>query len=87
MGGGGVVLAQPCPVQVAIPGAEFDEWLAVAEAEARLAGVTGPRVTPFLLARLAELSGGRTLIANRALVVANARLAAEVAVWLGEPAT
>jgi pseudouridine-5'-phosphate glycosidase len=81
MGGGGAVLARPCPADVAIPPAEFDAWLAQAEQEA--AGVSGPRVTPHLLARLAELSGGRTLAANRALIAANARLAAEVAVALG----
>ena len=44
--------------------------------------MTGAKLTPFLLARLAELSGGRTLAANRTLVVANARLAAEVAIAL-----
>ena len=81
-GGGGAVLAQPCPAEVAIPAGEFDAWLAQAEEAARLAGVSGAKVTPFMLARLAELSGGRTLAANRALVVANARLAAEVAVEL-----
>jgi pseudouridine-5'-phosphate glycosidase len=37
-------------------------------------------VTPYLLARLAELTDGKSLAANRALIVANARLAAEVAV-------
>lgn len=79
-GGGGAVLAQPCPADVAIPAAEFNRWLGVAEAEARTAGVSGPRLTPFLLSRLAELSDGQTLKANRALVIANARLAAEVAV-------
>jgi pseudouridine-5'-phosphate glycosidase len=79
MGGCGAVLAQPCPVEVAVPPAEFEAWLHEAERDARAAGVTGARVTPFLLARLAELSGGRTLAANRALIVANARLAAEVA--------
>ena len=83
-GGAGAVLARPCPAEVAIPAAEFDEWLAKAEEAARVAGATGAKVTPFLLARLAELSGGRTLTANRALIVANARLAAEVA---GELAT
>jgi len=80
MGGGGVVLAQPCPVEVAVPTAEFDRWFAEAEREVHTARVTGSQVTPFLLARLAELSGGRTLAANRALIVANAKLAAEVAV-------
>jgi pseudouridine-5'-phosphate glycosidase len=83
LGGGGAVLAQPCPEDVAVPAAEFDRWLAAAEADAREDGVTGAKVTPFLLARLAELSGGRTLAANRALIVANARLAAEVAGALG----
>lgn len=74
MGGAGVVLAQPCPADVAVPAAEFDGWLAEAAREAVAANVTGAKVTPFLLARLAELSGGRTLTANRALIVANARL-------------
>jgi pseudouridine-5'-phosphate glycosidase len=82
LGGGGAVLAQPCPAEVAVPAAEFDGWLATAEREAKAAGASGAKLTPFLLARLAELSGGRTLAANRALVVANARIAAEVAVAL-----
>ncbi len=82
MGGGGAVLARPCPDAAAIPAAEFHEWLCEAERDAQDARVSGPRVTPFLLKRLAELSGGRTLVANRALIVANATLAAEVAVEL-----
>ena len=81
-GGGGAILAQPCPADVAVAADEFELWLATAEAEARAAGVSGANITPFLLTRLAELSGGRTLVANRALVVANARLAAEVAIAL-----
>lgn len=88
MGGGGAVLARPCPNAAAIPAAEFHAWLSGAERDADAARVTGPRVTPFLLKRLAELSAGRTLVANRALIVANATLAAEVAVELvesGEP--
>jgi pseudouridine-5'-phosphate glycosidase len=86
MGGGGAVLTQPCPAEVAVPAAEFDRWRADAERQAHAAGVTGAKVTPFLLARIAELSGGRTLAANRTLIVANAKLAAEVAVELGRPA-
>jgi pseudouridine-5'-phosphate glycosidase len=78
-GGAGALLTQPCPEEVAIPADEFAKWLEQAEALGRTAGVTGAKTTPFLLARLAELSGGRTLAANRALVRANARLAAEVA--------
>ncbi|QJW96624.1 pseudouridine-5'-phosphate glycosidase [Frigoriglobus tundricola] len=80
MGGGGAVLAQSCPADVAVSAVEFDRWLHEAEGAARAANVTGAKVTPFLLARLGELSGGRTLAANRVLIVANARsLAAEVA--------
>jgi pseudouridine-5'-phosphate glycosidase len=80
------VLAQPCPADVAVPAIAFDGWLSRAECDVRAAGVTGARVTPYLLARLAELSGGRTLAANRSLIVANARLAADVATALaGEP--
>ncbi len=82
MGGNGAILAQPCPPEVAVPATEFEAWLSEAESAARAAGATGAKVTPFLLARLGELSGGRTLAANRALIVANARLAAEVAVAL-----
>ncbi len=85
MGGSGAVLARSCPDAAAIPAAEFHQWLCVAEEDAQEARVSGPRITPFLLKRLAELSGGRTLIANRALIVANARLAAEVAVELANP--
>ena len=51
----------------------------MATISARLAASVLPAVTPFLLARLAEITGGRTLRANQALVVANARLAAQVA--------
>lgn len=79
-GGAGAVLAQLCPADRGVGADEFARWLAIAEAEARANGVTGSKVTPFLLARLAELSGGRTLAANRELVLANARLAAEVAI-------
>ena len=54
----------------------------IAESEAREKNVTGAAVTPFLLRRIAELSEGKTLRANQALIVANARLAARVAVAL-----
>jgi pseudouridine-5'-phosphate glycosidase len=84
LGGGGAVLARPCPADVAVPAEEFDAALGKATAEARRAGVAGPKVTPFLLARLAELTGDRALAANRALIAANARLAAEVAVELAK---
>lgn len=73
LGGGGAVVAVPPPEEV--EGAEE----MVARAVAELAGATGPSVTPRLLARVAELSGGRSVEANVRLVVNNAAVAAAVA--------
>jgi pseudouridine-5'-phosphate glycosidase len=77
--GAGLVLAQPVPADVALEPAVFASALTQAESRAAAAGVRGPALTPFLLAQLAELTQGQTLRANQALVVANARLAAQVA--------
>jgi pseudouridine-5'-phosphate glycosidase len=82
LGGGGAVLAQPLPAEVAVAAAELNAALSQAEGLAAASGVRGKAVTPFLLARLAELTGGKTLRANQALIVGNARLAAEVAAAL-----
>jgi pseudouridine-5'-phosphate glycosidase len=84
LGGAGVVLAQPLPPRSALDPAEFGAALARAEERARDEGVRGAARTPFLLARLAEITGGRSLEANRVLVAANAGLAARVAVALTE---
>jgi pseudouridine-5'-phosphate glycosidase len=81
-GSGGAVLAQPCPEELAVDAEEFNRALAEAEFDATAEGISGAEVTPFLLSRLAELTGGKTLAANRALIGNNARLAAEVAVAL-----
>jgi len=80
--GAGVVLAQPLPADAELPSAEFVTALAEAERQAETDGVRGPELTPFLLARLAELTGGKTLRANHILIVENARLAALVAASL-----
>jgi pseudouridylate synthase len=82
LGGAGVVLAQPLPGETALEADVFHKALVRAESQARAEGVRGPALTPFLLARLAELTEGRTLRANQALIVANARLAARVAAAL-----
>lgn len=79
---GGVVIANPPPPEVAIPAGEMAAWLAAAEAEAAAGRIGGSALTPFLLGRLVALSEGRTLAANRALVVANAALAGAIAVAL-----
>ena len=82
LGGAGAVLAQPLPAADALDPAAFADALRRAEHDAARAGVRGADLTPFLLARLAELTGGRTLAANRELIVANAGLAAGVAAAL-----
>ena len=80
--GAGVVVAQPVGEAVALTAEEMESALCEAERLAAAAEIRGPAVTPFLLARLAELTGGKTLHANRELIVANARLAAEIAARL-----
>lgn len=83
-GSGGILFAQPPPADLAIPVGEVASWIATANAEALERGVRGGGVTPYVLARVAELSGGRTLRANIGLIVNNARLAARIAVALVE---
>jgi pseudouridine-5'-phosphate glycosidase len=79
LGGHGLLLGNPPPESVDVA-ALIEE--AVAEAAAQ--DVSGQAVTPFVLARLHERSGGRTLEVNHALAVANARLAGAVAVAFAE---
>lgn len=76
---GGVLIANPVPAEAEIPPAQIDEWIDVARSDAERVGVRGKDLTPFLLARLAGLSGGRTVAANRALALSNAQLAAQIA--------
>jgi pseudouridine-5'-phosphate glycosidase len=80
-----VLVVQPPPAEHALPGDVVDRAVADALAGAAAAGVTGPRVTPYLLAAVERATGGRSLAANLALLEANARLAADVAVALAHP--
>ena len=75
LGGAGLLLANPPPESL-----DVAELIEEALSAARAASVTGQAVTPFVLGFLRERSSGRTLEVNRALIVANARLAAEAAV-------
>ncbi len=77
---GGLVFAQPPPAESALERAEIERLTEAALTAASDAGVGGAASTPFLLERLAAASGGRTLAANVDLLLANARLAAEIAV-------
>lgn len=77
--GAGIVLAQPMTDDMALEPEEFATALVEVETDAADVGVRGKDVTPFLLTRLAEVTQGKTLRVNQALVLANARLAAQVA--------
>ena len=79
---GGQLVANPIPEAAEIPAATLAPLIAQAQAEATAQGITGKAVTPFLLQRLFELTQGRTLEANIALVLNNARLAARIATAL-----
>jgi len=75
-----VLLCHPVPVSMAMDADEVADAAREAETQADAAGIDGKARTPFLLATLAELTGGRSLESNLALLEANARLAGEVAV-------
>lgn len=75
LGGAGLLIGNPPPASI-----DVDELIDSALEEAVALGTTGQGLTPFVLGRLHERSGGETLELNRELAAANARLAAEVAV-------
>lgn len=78
----GVVVANPVPQADEIPAATVEGWIAQALAEAAQQGIQGKASTPFMLKRLAELSQGRSLATNIALVKHNAVLGARLAAAL-----
>lgn len=82
---GGVLLSTPVPEADALPRDMVDGWIAQALADAATQGVSGKAVTPYLLARIERLSGGRSLAANIALVKHNAEVGAQLAVALAAP--
>jgi pseudouridine-5'-phosphate glycosidase len=79
---GGVVVSNPVPEAMAMQSEEIDTIIAQALREADEQGVKGKLVTPFLLARIKELTGGRSLATNIALVKHNALVGAQLAVAL-----
>ena len=79
---GGVVVSNPVPAESAMPGEEIDAIIKQALGEAEAQGVKGKAVTPFLLARIKELTEGRSLATNIALVKHNALVGARLAVAL-----
>ena len=82
---GGQLVANPIPAEDEIPAGTLAPLIARAQAEAAAAGITAKRVTPFLLDRILTLTEGRSLQANIALLLNNARLAATIACALARP--
>ena len=76
---GGMVVANPIPEAFAMPRAAIDGAIEQALKEAQQQGVGGKESTPFLLARVNDLTGGNSLSSNIQLVLNNARLAAAIA--------
>jgi len=83
---GGVVVSNPVPADAAMASAEIDAIITQALGEAASQNVTGKKVTPFLLGRIKELTEGRSLATNIALVKHNALIGARLAVALNHRA-
>jgi pseudouridine-5'-phosphate glycosidase len=77
---GGQLVANPIPQDAEIPAAELHPIINQALSEAAAKGISAKEVTPFLLGRIYDLTKGRSLTANIALVCNNARLAAQIAI-------
>ena len=77
---GGMVIGVPIPESHALDAAEIDAVIDAAIRQMHDAGISGKETTPFLLRRIAEETGGRSLDANIELVVNNAKVAAQIAI-------
>ena len=80
--GSGVLICVPVPAADELPRTEAMAAIGRATADAEEAGVGGPGLTPWLLQRVAELTDGRSIRANTALIINNARVAGRLAVAL-----
>ena len=85
-GAGGILVCNPIPEAAALDATSIDIAIATALTEATAQRITGKQLTPFLLARLAEVTGGASIRANRALALHNAEVAADLAVELAQQA-
>jgi len=79
---GGLLVTVPIPTELEIPAAEIEPVIEQAVKEAEAQGLRSAEVTPFLLTRIAQLTGERSLRANLALLRNNAVVAAQIAVAL-----
>jgi pseudouridine-5'-phosphate glycosidase len=80
--GSAMLVCVPVPADEALPDDVARDAVERATRDAEAAGIGGPALTPWLLARVAELTDGASIRANTALIVNNAHVAAEIAVIL-----
>jgi pseudouridine-5'-phosphate glycosidase len=80
--GKGVIVANPIPADAALDETMIADAITQALGDAETRGITGKRLTPYLLQRLAAVTGGQSIKANRALALNDARVGAELAVQL-----
>lgn len=76
---GGLIIANPVPEEYAMDSDQMAKIIDEAIAESREKGIKGKKITPFLLARIVELTGGESLNTNIQLAFHNARCAARIA--------
>ncbi|XP_075285480.1 uncharacterized protein LOC104338287 isoform X2 [Opisthocomus hoazin] len=80
----GVLIAVPCPQERAASGQVIEEAIQQALGEARSKGITGKELTPFMLQKISELTDGKSLDSNLALIHNNARVGSRIAVALSK---
>ena len=81
---GGVLISNPIPEEMALPHEYIDSIVDQAVRECEEQGIKGKDATPFLLKRIVELTGGKSLESNIALVCHNAELGAQIAYHLSQ---
>jgi pseudouridine-5'-phosphate glycosidase len=82
LGLGGVLVANPIPAGDALDAAMIARTIEAAVADADRLGIGGKALTPYLLKRIVELTGGKSLVSNIALVENNVRVATAIALAL-----
>jgi pseudouridine-5'-phosphate glycosidase len=83
----GLLFAVPVPEDVAMPNDVAEKAIAQATREAEEQGIKGKEVTPFVLGRVKEITGGESMTANTALLINNARVGGQIAVALANELT
>lgn len=83
--GSAIVMCTPVPADAALPDDVAKRAVEQAALDADAAGIRGPALTPWLLERMASITGGASVRANTALIVNDARVAGQIAVLLASP--